>query len=61
MGERRGACKVLAKKREGKRPLGNLDIDERPILKWIFKQSNGSMDGTDLAQDREKWWPLLMR
>jgi hypothetical protein len=58
MGERRDAYKLLVKKREGKRPLGNLDIDERPILKWIFKKSDGRMDGIDLAQDRERWWAL---
>lgn len=58
MEERRDAYKILVKKREAKRPLGNLDIDERPILEWIFKKSDGSMEGIDLAQDRERWWAL---
>jgi len=44
MGERRDAYKVLVRKHEGKRPLGNLDIDGSSVLKWIFKKSDGSMD-----------------
>jgi hypothetical protein len=44
MGERRDAYKVLVRKREGKRPLGNLHIDGSSILKLIFKKSDGSMN-----------------
>jgi hypothetical protein len=58
MGDRRGAYKIFVQKREGKRVLGNLDIDERPILKRIFKKSDGSMDRIVLAQDRERWRAL---
>jgi len=36
MGERKGACRVLVRKPEGKRPLGNPATDWRIILKLIF-------------------------
>jgi hypothetical protein len=38
MGGRRGACKVLVGKPEGKRPLGRPRPSGRIILKWIFKK-----------------------
>jgi len=44
MGERIDAYMVSVRKREGKRPLVNLDIDGSSILKWIFKTSDGSTD-----------------
>ena len=37
MGERRSAYSVLVQTRQGKRPLGRLGIEERIILKWVFK------------------------
>jgi len=56
MGERRGVCRVLVEKYEGKRLLG------RPRHRW---EENIKMDlqevrceGTDwieLSQDRERW------
>jgi hypothetical protein len=33
MGERRGACRALVVKPEGRRPLGNPGVDGRIILK----------------------------
>jgi hypothetical protein len=50
MGERRGASRVLVGKPEGKRPLEDLGIDGRVILKWIFKKWDGGMYWIDLAQ-----------
>jgi len=41
MGEERGVHKVLVGKPEGKRPLGNQDVDGRIILRWIFRKLEG--------------------
>jgi hypothetical protein len=32
-----------------------LDLDERIILKWIFKKLRGVIDWIDMAQDRYRW------
>jgi len=37
-GERRGACRVLVVKPEGKRPLGRPRHKGRIILRWIFRK-----------------------
>jgi hypothetical protein len=29
------------------------------ILKWIFTQWDGGMDWNDMAQDRDRWRPLV--
>jgi hypothetical protein len=34
--------------------LGDPGVDGRIILKWIFKTRDGSMDWTELAQDRDR-------
>jgi len=41
MGEDRGVYRVLVGKPEGKRPLGNQDVDGRIILRWIFRKLEG--------------------
>jgi len=41
MGEGRGVHRVLVGKREGKRPLGDPDVDGRIILRWIFGKWEG--------------------
>jgi hypothetical protein len=40
-GEGRGVHRVLVGKPEGKRPLGDPDVDGRIILKWIFRKWEG--------------------
>jgi len=35
--------------------LEDLGLDGRVLLKWIFKNWNGSIDWIDLAQDRDRW------
>jgi len=59
MGDRRGGYRDLVGVPEGKRPLGNLSVDGRIILKWIFKKWDGGMDWIDLPQDRERWRAAL--
>ena len=41
MEEGRGVHKVLVGKPEGKRPLGDEDIDGRIILRWIYRKWEG--------------------
>jgi hypothetical protein len=58
IGEKRDACRILAGKPEGKRPLGrrkwegNIKVDLREI-EW------GDMDLIDLTQDRDRWRALV--
>ena len=52
MGEDRGVHRVLVGKPEGKRSLGDQDLDGRIILRWIFRKLEGVM-GT-------RWsWPRI--
>ena len=41
MEEGRGVHKVLVGKSEGKRPLGDQEVDGRIILRWIFRKWEG--------------------
>jgi hypothetical protein len=60
MGEMRNACSVLARKPEGREPLGrhrcrweNIRMDLRE-LNWEC------MNWIDLDQDRDQWQALIM-
>jgi len=60
MGERRGVCRVLVGKPEGKRPLG------RPRRRWegniktdLQEVGCECMDCIGLAQNRNRWRALL--
>jgi hypothetical protein len=52
MWERRGACRVLVGKPEGKSHLEDPGIDGRIILKLIFEKFDGGIDWVNLAHDR---------
>ena len=45
MGKGRGMHRVLVGKPEGKRPLGDPDVDGRIILRWIFRKWEGVETG----------------
>ena len=49
MEDKRGVYRVLVKKPEGERSLGNPDIDGTIIQKIIFKKWVGGMEWIDLA------------
>jgi hypothetical protein len=61
MGERRGAYKILVGKSEGRRSIrrprrtweDNIKMDRREVRR-------GGMDWLDLAQDRGRWWALVI-
>jgi hypothetical protein len=38
---------------------GDLGLDGRIILKWVFVRLNGGIVWIDLAQDRDRWWALV--
>jgi len=55
----RVAYRVLVRKFEGKRALGNPDIDGRIKQKRIYKKWVGGMERIDLAQATDRWWDIL--
>jgi len=59
MEDKRGVYRVLVKKPEGERSLGNPDIDGTIIQKIIFKKWVGGMEWIDLAQDMDRWLYLV--
>jgi hypothetical protein len=59
MGDSARAYKVLARKPEGRRPLGRSGVNGRIILKWIFERLDGGMDWINLVLDRGRWRALV--
>jgi hypothetical protein len=55
-GERRGICRVLVGKLEGKKPLGTT---RRNIKMDLQEVGCGSMDWIELAQDKDRWRALV--
>jgi hypothetical protein len=60
MGEEKGLHRLLAGKPKGKRPLG------RPRRRWednikmdLQEVGGGCGDGMELAQERDRWRPLV--
>ena len=59
MEDRRGAYMVLVQDLRERSHLEDLGIDGRIILKWIFKNWDGSINLIDLAQNRDRWQALV--
>ena len=60
MGERRGVHRVLVGKHEGKRPLGRHRRRLEDNIKMDLQEVGGGGDWMELAQDRDRWRPLLI-
>jgi hypothetical protein len=61
MVERRGTCRVLVGKSEGKRPLGRCMCRRKDAIKIDLQETGlGDVDWIDLAQGRGKWWVLVI-
>jgi len=60
MGERRGVCRVLVGKPEGKTPLGRPKRRREDNIKMDFQEVGyEGMDWISLAQDRDRCWALV--
>jgi hypothetical protein len=59
VGDRRGACRILVGRPDGKRPLG------RPRRRWEdnskmdLEEVGWGMDWIDLALDRDRWGAVV--
>jgi hypothetical protein len=54
MGEKRNAYRILVRKPKRQRPLEDLGIGGRIILKWILRDMGwGGVDWIDIAKDRD--------
>jgi hypothetical protein len=60
MGERRGACRALVGKPEGRRPLGRPRRRWKDNIKMDLREVGWrGVDWIDLAQDRDRWRDLV--
>jgi len=61
MRERRGVYRVLVGKFAGKRPLGRLRRrwEDNIMMDLLYVGWEGSMDWSDLGQDRDRWRALV--
>jgi ribonucleotide reductase beta subunit family protein with ferritin-like domain len=59
MGEKRNACRILAGKPEGRRPLGRLRRRWADIIKMDLSEIGWVVDWIDMAQDRDQWRALV--
>jgi len=60
MGERRGECRVLVGKPEGKRPRGRPRRRWEDNIKMDLKEVGcGGMNWIEVAEDRERWRVLV--
>jgi len=55
MGDRRGACKVLVKRPEGRRPLGKRNNYLEGNNEMDLSEVKRGVECIDLGQDRDRW------
>ena len=58
-GERRGACRVLVARPDGKGPLGRRRRTLEDNIKMGLQELRWGKDCIDLAQDRDRWRALV--
>jgi hypothetical protein len=60
MGERKGVCRILEGKPEGKRRFGRRRRRWEDSIKLDLQEMGcGSMDWIELAQDKDRWRALV--
>ena len=58
--ERRSVYRILVRKPKGKRPLGRPRRRWKDNIKMVLQEAGcGSMDWSELAQDRDRWRVLV--
>ena len=59
-GDSRGVYRILVGNLRERDQLGDLGLDGRIILRWIFRKWYvGGMDWIDLAQNRDRWQAVV--
>jgi len=59
MGRIRNAYKILVRKCEGKRPLGNRSRCEDNIRMHLKEMGWEGVEWMHLARDKDQWWALV--
>jgi hypothetical protein len=59
MGERKGACRILVGKPEGRRPFGIPRSRWEDNIKMDIRKVGWGMDWINLARDRDRWRALV--
>jgi hypothetical protein len=54
-----GVCRVWWGDLSERDNLEGLGVDVRIILRWIFSKWVGAMDWIHLAQDKDRWLPIV--